>query len=281
MSDTIKKTNWLQTSTANKAGTILWAISTLLFLLVFINLCILDSAYSTFSQSKSPFTSLGFITVFPIFILYVLLAIGMFTGKNVCTVIAKSYGLLLLIMDILIIIFAFVAIKLVLNKVFNLDLFQMIGNMLASARETAGKVDKAALSQYAQTAGVPAQLPNISLTPEAAGTAKAAAKLLSSFMFISIAVPLTQLFTILGGFLLKVDDDKKSRVVTLILWLFMGMFGGHLLYVKRTGAAVVRMVLTVTGILAIIPFILGILDLIKILSGKFEDNNKQLIVDWT
>ena len=77
------------------------------------------------------------------------------------------------------------------------------------------------------------------------------------------------------------EIPKKSNLLKRSKGVLIGMFGGHLLYVKRTGAAVVRMVLTVTGILAIIPFILGILDLIKILSGKFEDNNKQLIVDWT
>lgn len=330
MSNTIEKTNWLQTSTANKAGTTLWALSALLFLLVFINCLLLESGFGTLSNRDGYFTAVGIVFILPAFVLYTILAVGMFTGKNICTVIAKSYGLLLLIMDILIVIFAFIGIKLVLSKIFGLDLFQMISNMLASAREAAGKVDKAALGQYAQAAKeaakqiaaitkenpevvnqiteaakaagktlsdsellnqlalagnvaaaqATAQIANVTVSPETVAAAKAAAKLLASVMFISIAVPLTQIFTIVAAFLLQVNDDKKSRVVALILWLFMGMFGGHLLYVKRTGSAVVRMVLTITAILAIIPFILGIIDLIKILCGKFEDNMKQPVVDW-
>ena len=131
---------------------ILWALRALLFLLVFINCLLLESGFGVLSNRDGYFTAIGIVFILPAFVLYTILAVGMFTGKNVCTVIAKSYGLLLLIMDILIIIFAFIGIKLVLSKIFRLNLFQMISNMLASAREAAGKVDKAALGQYAQAA---------------------------------------------------------------------------------------------------------------------------------
>ena len=131
---------------------ILWALRALLFLLGFINCLLLESSFGVLTNRDGYFTAIGIVFILPAFVLYTILAVGMFTGKNVCTVIAKSYGLLLLIMDILIVIFAFIGIKFVLSKIFGLDLFQMIGNMLASAREAAGKVDKAALGQYAQAA---------------------------------------------------------------------------------------------------------------------------------
>lgn len=47
-----EKKNWLQTSVSNKIGTILWAISTALFIIVFINILDLSNMLVTISQDE-------------------------------------------------------------------------------------------------------------------------------------------------------------------------------------------------------------------------------------
>ena len=66
MSNIIEKTNWLQTSTANKAGTTLWALSALLFLLVFINCLLLESGFGTLSNRDGYFTAIGIVFILPL-----------------------------------------------------------------------------------------------------------------------------------------------------------------------------------------------------------------------
>lgn len=342
-----KKIRWTQTSFGNQVGTVLWAVSTVLLLFMFIQWCAMWSSLGILTKDpKLTGISSGILLILPSFLLYMLLTIGMFVGLNACTAIAKAYGIVTLIMNILWIIASFIAIKLVIEHFFHLDVIQMISGYLESAKSAAAKVDANDLAQYAKMAKAATkkvaeiakenpevvnqikeaakqagqtlsdaeilnQLAKSSVAGELSGlgnalgnelaeagaaisekwnefvsdpdvimVAQAGKKFLSSFFFIVIATPLVQLFTILSGFMLKMTDAKKTRVVSLVLCLFMGLFGGHLLYVKRTGSAVIRIILSLTIILAIVPFILTIADIIKILSGKFNDNEKQPVTAW-
>jgi hypothetical protein len=50
------------------------------------------------------------------------------------------------------------------------------------------------------------------------------------------------------------EANKKSAVVAYLLWGFLGWFGGHNFYLKRTGVAVAQMILTFTGVGFVITF---------------------------
>lgn len=81
-------------------------------------------------------------------------------------------------------------------------------------------------------------------------------------------------------------SNSKTKVITLLLWFFLGGFGAHCFYVGRTGKAITYICLTLGGfitfgITSIISFIMLIIDLIKILTDKFEDSNGNLITQWT
>lgn len=80
--------------------------------------------------------------------------------------------------------------------------------------------------------------------------------------------------------MITASDNKKSRLVALILFLFTGMMGGHLMYVKRNAGAAVRIIMTVTIILMPVSAILCIIDFIKILTGKFNDKEKNPVTAW-
>lgn len=97
---------------------------------------------------------------------------------------------------------------------------------------------------------------------------------------ITIGVALTQFFTLIAGFMLKTDNTQKSRLAALIMCLFMGLVGGHLLYVGKTGRAILRTICTMTIVLLIIPAFFGFIDFIIILAGKFKDKAKQPVVKW-
>jgi TM2 domain-containing membrane protein YozV len=42
------------------------------------------------------------------------------------------------------------------------------------------------------------------------------------------------------------EANKKTALVAYILWFFVGLFGGHNFYLKRTGVAVAQLILTIT-----------------------------------
>ena len=331
----IEKTKWIETSTVHKVGTVLWAISAILLFFIFIKWCSMWSAFGVMSRTPS-FTGVrsGLAFILPFFVLYTLLAAGMFCGINACTAIAKAYGILTLIMNILLLVASIILIKLVLAHFLHMDVVELIGGYLESAKSASAQVDADTLAQFTEISKVAAKkvaeiakenpdaVNQIKETAKAAGktlsdveilkqlpmtgnaiiqefsqdasevwnkfisdpdvmiTAQAGKKFFSSFIFIVLVNPLVQILTILCGFMLKMSDAKKTRVVSLVLCLFMGMFGGHLLYVKRTGSAVLRIILSLSIILAIIPLILAIVDIIKILSGKFNDNEKQPVTAW-
>ena len=74
-------------------------------------------------------------------------------------------------------------------------------------------------------------------------------------------------------------------MVLLIFWFFLGGFGGHHFYVGKTGTGILYICLTIGGFLtfgitSVIVFIMSIIDLVKILTDKFEDSTGNLITEW-
>ncbi|MBN2155233.1 MAG: TM2 domain-containing protein [Candidatus Lokiarchaeota archaeon] len=68
--------------------------------------------------------------------------------------------------------------------------------------------------------------------------------------------------------------SPKSRLITLLLWVFFGALGVHYFYVGRIGMGILWLV---TGGL----FGIGLLiDLIVILTGSFKDSFGRPIVNW-
>ena len=74
------------------------------------------------------------------------------------------------------------------------------------------------------------------------------------------------------------DDElfasPKSRLVTLILGFFLGVFGAHRFYVGKTGTAVLQL-LTLGGL-----GIWWLFDMILILAGGFRDGEGRLVTSW-
>jgi len=69
----------------------------------------------------------------------------------------------------------------------------------------------------------------------------------------------------------QITKSEKGFVPTILLCLFLGVFGAHRFYVGKTGTAVVQL-LTLGG-LGIWSFI----DLIMIIVGKFTDKAGLLV----
>jgi TM2 domain-containing membrane protein YozV len=68
--------------------------------------------------------------------------------------------------------------------------------------------------------------------------------------------------------------SEKSRLVTLLLCLWFGMFGGHRFYVGKIGTGIV-------WLLTFGCFFIGfIVDLILIITGQFFDKNGKPVMVW-
>ncbi|SDQ89259.1 TM2 domain-containing protein [Actinopolyspora saharensis] len=78
--------------------------------------------------------------------------------------------------------------------------------------------------------------------------------------------------------LMEYQARQKSLVVSYILWLFLGMFGGHRFYAKRVGSAVAQLICTVTFIGSIVTVVWIIVDAFLI-PGWIRDHNLQLAED--
>ena len=73
------------------------------------------------------------------------------------------------------------------------------------------------------------------------------------------------------------EESSKNGIVCLLLLLLLGGFGAHKFYAGRIAGGVVMLVLTITIIGAIVTLILGIIDLIQLLSGNFKDSEGRYI----
>lgn len=74
--------------------------------------------------------------------------------------------------------------------------------------------------------------------------------------------------------------SKKSRLVALILCLFLGVFGLHRMYVGKFWTGLIQLILTFSFIGIYITGIWVLLDFIVILIGQFTDGKKLLIANW-
>lgn len=68
--------------------------------------------------------------------------------------------------------------------------------------------------------------------------------------------------------------SEKSRLVTFLMCLYFGIFGGHRFYVGKNGTGIV-------WLLTLGVFGIGLLvDLITILTGNFYDRSGKQILAW-
>lgn len=73
----------------------------------------------------------------------------------------------------------------------------------------------------------------------------------------------------------KENASEKSRLVALLLAWFLGIFGIHRFYVRRTGSGILWLLTAgLAGIGALV-------DLILIAAGKFKDRDGKPLLEWT
>ncbi|RUS46110.1 TM2 domain-containing protein [Cohnella sp. AR92] len=79
--------------------------------------------------------------------------------------------------------------------------------------------------------------------------------------------------------LLLLESETKSQgknmVVAYILWYFLGYFGGHRFYMKKTGSAIAMLILSITLIGMIATFIWWIVDAF-LLHNWVKEHNRQV-----
>lgn len=73
--------------------------------------------------------------------------------------------------------------------------------------------------------------------------------------------------------LMLYEANKKTALVAYLLWFFLGLFGGHNFYLKRTGVAVAQLVLTITFIGMVVSLIWVIIDAFLIPGWVRNQNN--------
>lgn len=307
MEEKLERSAWVSSPVSNKVGTVLFALSALMFILCFSNWCGMFSALKGLDNSMQGVSGtaikMGLIMFLPFFVLHALLAAGMFLGYNACTAITKSYGISVLILDIVMTIALGIAVSFIIPTVSGAlgtagSFLGNFGGMLDNFKDLANSIDKDTIKQFEEAAkeiakqGVDAAKENPELVneiyskylgnidPDTVAKAIAALKFLGCFVKVFVFLVLSQVLTVLSAFLVKINNAKKTRLVAVILCLFTWGVGGHLLYVGRTGKAVLRIIFTVTVVLMIIPVILTLLDFVKILTGKFTDKEKQPVIDW-
>jgi TM2 domain-containing membrane protein YozV len=71
------------------------------------------------------------------------------------------------------------------------------------------------------------------------------------------------------------NDSPKSRLVALLLCLFLGGLGLHRFYVGKIGTGIL-IIVTIGGFLGIWPLI----DLIMIAVGSFKDKEGRRVIKW-
>ena len=78
--------------------------------------------------------------------------------------------------------------------------------------------------------------------------------------------------------------SPKSRLAAALLCFFLGVFGAHRFYLKKTGTAVLMLLISVTGFVLfpiLIPVgIWTLIDLILIVTGSFRDGEGKRVFLW-
>ena len=74
--------------------------------------------------------------------------------------------------------------------------------------------------------------------------------------------------------------STKSRTVTFLLALFLGVWGAHRFYAGKTGSAIAMLLITLTFVGAIITSLWAFIDFLMIAGGAFEDKDGAIIKNW-
>ncbi len=75
--------------------------------------------------------------------------------------------------------------------------------------------------------------------------------------------------------------SNKSRTATLLLVLFVGIFGIHRMYVGKVASGIFQLLLTMTGFGMIITSVWVVFDFVFIVCGFFRDKQNQYITNWS
>jgi TM2 domain-containing membrane protein YozV len=73
--------------------------------------------------------------------------------------------------------------------------------------------------------------------------------------------------------LMLFEANKKTALVAYLLWFFLGIFGGHNFYLKRTGVAVTQLILSITLIGMLITVFWVLVDAFLIPGWVRNQNN--------
>jgi TM2 domain-containing membrane protein YozV len=73
--------------------------------------------------------------------------------------------------------------------------------------------------------------------------------------------------------LMLFEANKKTALVAYLLWFFLGLFGAHNFYLKRTGVAVAQLILTLTVVGMVVSLIWVIVDAFLIPGWVRNQNN--------
>jgi TM2 domain-containing membrane protein YozV len=77
--------------------------------------------------------------------------------------------------------------------------------------------------------------------------------------------------------LLLFETNKKTALVAYLLWFFVGIFGAHSFYLKRTGVAVTQLILSIT-IFGMLITIFWVLVDAFLIPGWVRDQNNKLAI---
>jgi TM2 domain-containing membrane protein YozV len=69
------------------------------------------------------------------------------------------------------------------------------------------------------------------------------------------------------------EANKKTAIVAYLLWFFVGLFGGHNFYLKRTGVAVTQLILSLTVVGMLVTVIWVLVDAFLIPGWVRNQNN--------
>ena len=78
--------------------------------------------------------------------------------------------------------------------------------------------------------------------------------------------------------LMLFEANKKTALVAYLLWFFVGIFGGHNFYLKRTGVAITQLILSITIVGLLITGVWILIDAFLI-PGWVRDQNNLLAAE--